>query len=310
VLRAGKLTPRDFLRRRVERVVPLYFVVIAIVTALALSWPTIFGAENWYSLRHILKSLAFISFTDGEMPVVYLGWSLEYEMFFYLAVAALMATSANVWRNTVVLFSALVVIGQGPGVSAALGHYTFFVHPLLLEFALGIVAAKLFADRRVEWPMLAAPAVALAVLLVSDPLNRAILFGVPSAALVYAAARFSRWRSAPSRSERVLERLGDASYSIYLAQVQTISFACMGIAAIAPDMPPMLLVLIVTAVVIAFGFVVNVLIERPLLRLCRARAQPLRLSWPGLSRPSPLGEHADKRAPLNEIAGTSPAMTN
>ena len=27
---------------------------------------------------------------DGEMPVVYLGWSLEYEMYFYLTVALLM----------------------------------------------------------------------------------------------------------------------------------------------------------------------------------------------------------------------------
>ena len=59
--------------------------------------------------RHILKSLAFIAFTDGEMPVVYLGWSLEYEMYFYLAVALLMALTRDVWRNIVMIFSALAI---------------------------------------------------------------------------------------------------------------------------------------------------------------------------------------------------------
>ena len=66
---------------------PLYFVVTLAVTVLAMTLPATFGTDGWYSPRHILKSLAFIAFTDGEMPVVYMGWSLEYEMYFYLTVA-------------------------------------------------------------------------------------------------------------------------------------------------------------------------------------------------------------------------------
>ena len=67
------LTPAEFLRRRVERIVPLYFVVTFAVTILAITLPATFGTDGWYTPRHILKSLAFIAFTDGEMPVVYLG---------------------------------------------------------------------------------------------------------------------------------------------------------------------------------------------------------------------------------------------
>ena len=74
------LTPAEFLRRRVERIAPLYFVVTFAVIILAMTLPATFGTEGWYTPRHILKSLAFIAFTDGEMPVVYMGWSLEYEM--------------------------------------------------------------------------------------------------------------------------------------------------------------------------------------------------------------------------------------
>ena len=108
------LTPAEFLRRRVERIVPLYFVVTFAVTILAMTLPATFGTHGWYTPRHILKSLAFIAFTDGEMPVVYLGWSLEYEMYFYLAVALLMALTRDVWRNIVMIFSALAISDESP----------------------------------------------------------------------------------------------------------------------------------------------------------------------------------------------------
>src|SRR2546423_5258586 len=113
----SSLTSGGFLRRRIERIVPLYFFVTFAVTLLGLTLPDIFGTADWFTPRHILKSLAFMSFTDGEMPVVYVGWSLEYEMYFYLAAAMLMAVSRNAWRDIVVLFSALVLIGQMPGVT-------------------------------------------------------------------------------------------------------------------------------------------------------------------------------------------------
>src|SRR3954470_11966028 len=116
--RSAMLTPAAFLRRRVERIVPLYFFVIFTFTLLAVVLPAIFATPGWYTPRHILKSLAFISFTDGEAPVIAVGWSLEYEMYFYLTVALLMALTREVWRSTVVLFCALAIFGQLPGVGA------------------------------------------------------------------------------------------------------------------------------------------------------------------------------------------------
>src|SRR3954468_22220445 len=62
------LTPAAFLRRRLERIVPLYFFVIFSFVMLALMLPAIFGTPGWYTPRHIFKSLAFISFTDGQPP--------------------------------------------------------------------------------------------------------------------------------------------------------------------------------------------------------------------------------------------------
>jgi exopolysaccharide production protein ExoZ len=278
------LTPAEFLRRRVERIVPLYFFVIFAVTVLALTLPATFGAPDWYTPRHILKSLAFVAFTDGEVPVVYLGWSLEYEMYFYLATALLMAATRDAWRNIALIFSALAIIGRIPGVEPALGNYAFFVDPMVLEFVLGVIVGSVFVNGRVDWRMPVAAACAIAAVLATDPTHRVIISGIPSALLVAAATFVSRRRTDPSWLERALARLGDASYSIYLAQVETVTLAGKAVAGLIPSIPPMLLLIVTTTIVVAFGLLLNIAVERPLLRFSRrlgaprpAQAQAVRL---------------------------------
>jgi exopolysaccharide production protein ExoZ len=271
---SSKLTPAEFLRRRVERIVPLYFVVIFTVTMLAITLPATFGAPDWYTPRHILKSLAFVAFTDGDMPVVYVGWSLEYEMYFYLAAALLMALTRDVWRNIVMMFSAVAILGQIPGVATALGNYAFFADPMILEFVLGVIVGWVFVNGRIGWPMPVAAACAIAAVLVSDPANRVIVSGIPAACLVAAAAWASRKRIDPSWPERALARLGDASYSIYLAQVETVSLASISVAGLFPAIPPLLLLMVTSCIVVALGLALNILVERPLLRLCRRLGTP------------------------------------
>jgi exopolysaccharide production protein ExoZ len=271
---ASKLTPAEFLRRRVERIVPLYFVVIFTVTMLAITLPTTFGTPDWYTPRHILKSLAFIAFTDGDVPVVYVGWSLEYEMYFYLATAMLMALTRDVWRNIVVMFSVFAILGQIPGVAATLGNYAFFADPMILEFVLGVIVASVFVNGRIGWQMAVAAACAIAAVLVSDAASRVIVSGVPAACLVAAAAWASRKRIDPSWPERALARLGDASYSIYLAQVETVSLASVAVAGLIPAIPALLLLAVTSCIVVALGLALNIFVERPLLKLCRSFGAP------------------------------------
>src|ERR1700754_4429701 len=278
----AKLTPAEFLRRRVVRIVPLYFFVIFTVTMLAITLPATFGTPDWYTPRHILKSLAFISFTDGEVPVVYVGWSLEYEMYFYLATALLMALTRDVWRNIVVMFSAVAIVRQIPGVATALGNYAFFADSMILEFVLGVIVGWVFVNGRVGWPMPVAAACAIAAVLLTDPLNRVVVAGIPAACLVAAAAWASRKRLDPSWPERALARLGDASYSIYLAQVETVSLASIAVAGLFPAIPPLLLLVLTSCIVVALGLALNILVERPLLKLSRRLGAPR----PVLARPA------------------------
>ena len=144
---------------------------------------------------------------------------------------------------------------------------------MILEFVLGVIAASIFVNGRVSWPMSVAAACAIAAVLVTDPANRVIVSGIPSACLVAAAAFVSRKRINPSWLERALARLGDASYSIYLAQVQTVSLASTFIASLIPVVPSLLLVIVTSGIVVALGLLLNILVERPLLNLCRRIGQ-------------------------------------
>jgi peptidoglycan/LPS O-acetylase OafA/YrhL len=276
ITRGKELSPSAFLRRRVERIVPLYAFAILAMTALAAALPGIFGTPGWYTPGHVLKSLAFVSFTDGQMPVVFVGWSLEYEMYFYLTLAALMVLTQNAWRAVVVAFCGLAIIGQIPGIADALGHYTFFTDPLILEFIFGVIAGILFVNGLNEDPdtrtMLLASACAALVLLVTDPANRALVYGLPSVALVAGAAWLSRLRTNVSRLERACERLGDASFSIYLIQAPLVVFAAQGVAMLFPAIQPHALVVLASMLVIAAGLALNIMVERPLLALCAASA--------------------------------------
>jgi len=186
-----------------------------------------------------------------------------------------MALTRDVWRNIVMVFSALAMVGRIPGVDAALGNYAFFADPMILEFVLGVIVGSVFVNGRVSWQIPIAAACAIAALLVTDPANRVIVSGVPSACLIAAAAFGSRKRINPSWPELALARLGDASYSIYLAQVQTVWLASTSIAGLIPAIPPLLLVIVTSGIVVALGLLLNIFVERPLLKLGRRLGRPL-----------------------------------
>jgi exopolysaccharide production protein ExoZ len=166
------------------------------------------------------------------------------------------------------------------------GAYAFFSDPLILEFVLGVMVGGVFVNGRVDRAAITAVLCAIAVLLVTDSSSRVITSGIPSACLVAVAAFASRARCNPSWLERALARLGDASYSIYLAQVNTVSLATTSITAALPSIPPLALVFATSSIVVLLGLLLNILIERPSLGLVR-RIDPF--SWRAVNAASRAG---------------------
>ena len=104
----------DFAIRRVIRVVPLYWLFTGVFVALLLFWPSIFSTLK-LSARHTAESFLFIPTVNNVgdyYPVLGVGWTLNYEMYFYaiFAVLLLVPISRSV-MITAVFFLACVIYG-------------------------------------------------------------------------------------------------------------------------------------------------------------------------------------------------------
>ncbi|MFL9829112.1 acyltransferase family protein, partial [Rhodoplanes sp. SY1] len=118
VTRSGVSRGR-FLLHRAERIAPIYWCATFAMLALIIGAPGLFRPrDGWGTLDNVLQSLSFTTFWTGSMPVIYVGWSLEFEVLFYLAVGLFLGTHVSPWTVVPVGFSALVAIGALTGVQA------------------------------------------------------------------------------------------------------------------------------------------------------------------------------------------------
>jgi exopolysaccharide production protein ExoZ len=206
-----------FLKRRFLRVAPLYWLFTALMlVALAVVHDHII--HNDIDLAIAVKSLLFIPTVraDGDTyPILAVGWTLNYEIFFYLMFAAAML--ARRWVGLMGLFIVLFglsLLGHAVGKSMTLAR--FYSDPIIVEFLLGIGLAQLYlmgarVPVLVQWALVAAGFALMAVMGHYQSLDRWIWGGLP--ALVVAAGL----ALGPEIRGRWLALGGDASYSLYLS---------------------------------------------------------------------------------------------
>jgi peptidoglycan/LPS O-acetylase OafA/YrhL len=223
---------RDFLTRRLARIVPLYWIVTGLFLVLLLA-AKLKGGDPFPSAAAIAASYAFLPFdTHGDgraFPVFDLGWTLNYEMFFY-AVFALAVMLPRRRAVAAVAAMLLVVVAAGTVVPEDQVALHFWTRPIMIDFGLGMaVGLALSEGMRLPRSMRLVLAAAGAAMLVLDPTHlfqgalgttvangwaRVLVAGVPATALLAAATLGPEPRlRAPLMP---FMPVGDASYSLYL----------------------------------------------------------------------------------------------
>lgn len=263
----------EFLKKRVTKVAPLYWLVTIFVFGLAVAAPSLFEATRADPVE-LLKSLLFIPFEKSNgmmMPVVFVGWTLNYEMLFYLLFACgLIAGRLGVWLVAAALagLAALHPL-TGGGVAG------FYTDPIVLEFAGGMMlglAYRRFAHWRIGLPALALLVAGAALLVAAQAfwpqLPLAIAYGGPSM-LIVGGALLAEKRGQVLRAP-LIQTLGAASYSIYLSHF-FITDAAEKVLGLTRASPLIAGVLVVGAFVGAGvgGVIVWRLVEDPATRLSR-----------------------------------------
>jgi peptidoglycan/LPS O-acetylase OafA/YrhL len=227
----GSLT---FITRRLARIIPLYwsFSTLYLLTKIHLGSA---GGNAFPAWRDILASYAFWPvdmFADGHpRPFYTLGWTLNYEMFFYVLFALLIVFPRG---KTIAFVAAVLTTGVVFDLLVAPGFVplAFWFQPIVLEFALGMGIALLYrrgvtlsgiarlclflggglalsqdvmdaAHQSVDW-------------ITPNDLWRVLGWGLPAAAMLTAAVLKPQTAHPNGSLAAGAVLLGDASYALYL----------------------------------------------------------------------------------------------
>jgi exopolysaccharide production protein ExoZ len=208
---------RCFLTRRIIRIVPLYWTM----TSLMLLWVIARGfAASDASPGLALASYFFIPYARPSGPIdpLYgLGWTLNYEMMFYVifACALFARRTVAVFITSAILIAMTIVHSQQLPMPRAL---VFLTEPVIIEFVFGMGLALLFRSGvtmpRPACYFLVAAAVAIPLwLLWTAPPTRWQLWGIPAAMLVAAVVLADR---PIVFVPPFVIALGNGSYALYL----------------------------------------------------------------------------------------------
>jgi peptidoglycan/LPS O-acetylase OafA/YrhL len=213
--------PLSFVLRRIFRIVPLYWIGTLAIFLIAARFPHILNSTR-ANVPELLKSLFFVPFVkeSGIMqPILFLGWTLNYEVFFYAVFAISLLLSD---KRSVLLCSILI------GLCALAGtfynfHFApleFWTRPVTLEFVAGMwLFVWLNSGRMPRLPPLLAIAGVFVLLLIMTMLSvwnvgelHLLLFGSCAFGIVALLLSLEGKNAVPMW----VSMIGDASYSLYL----------------------------------------------------------------------------------------------
>jgi peptidoglycan/LPS O-acetylase OafA/YrhL len=272
----------SFLIARWRRIWPLFVLASALFIVM-------FGNARSLTASALIQSIAILPLSDTtgyHQPALAVGWTLGFEMMFYLLVAATIALGRG--AGTLLVLTAAAA-AAGLAIAPPWAPMRMLMNPIVAEFACGIIvwlAWRADFGRSIRPLMFGIGIAILAagiggfipLFVPGDPgmivagdgaFERALVWGVPWALVVFGLLGET---GVGARTAAVLRRLGDASYSIYLFHFTVIDT----LALVPPRGGVYVFVGMAFAAVIASGLLAHRWVERPLIRYLIARTRPTR----------------------------------
>lgn len=216
----------EFWRDRLARIIPLYWLMTAFIVVVSIVAPSLLQSTK-FELDYVLKSFFFVPTTSPTsteyVPILANGWTLNFEVFFYLIVSIVIAISKCTRVRAILIVSVLSALVAGPTIFKLPDTLAFYGNNIVLEFAFGIGLGMLYKDTKGSAWGWVAICIGL-MLLAAYPygplyLPRCIQYGIPATLIVFGALYIT-----PITSKE-LQLLGDSSYSLYLSHFITMSAA-------------------------------------------------------------------------------------
>ena len=231
----NNILPSRFLLKRAIRLIPIYWIMTLFTAALLLFLPKLVR-NSVFTVESLFTSLFFIpqrnpaDFTNIS-PMLKLGWTLNYEVFFYGCLSMLLRMPWMV--RSIVLFSLFAILCAFlPQIAPTSAAAIFYSNPIIFEFTFGLLiggvaSAGLFYrfEKLSLWSAVMVGLISVVALYCGSTSVgnswRVIFCGLPAATIVLVTV-LGDMRIVGISQIGWLKLLGDASYSIYLAHLYVV----------------------------------------------------------------------------------------
>ena len=221
-----------YLFKRAARIYPIYWIVFVIAYAAAYFSPSLRDTvpQDAFTLIKSLLLLPQDPLVVGGLgaPVLFVAWSLQYEMLFYIAMGL-----AIVRQWLLIIPVLLYLINQFVPIFGEGYLHTFFANPRIYLFIMGVALAYVARERwTIRKPMVLVlvcaaafaglSALSVLALLPGDRSDYVLAYGAISTLGLFGLIRMEDAGTHPSNSNWMV-KLGDASYVLYLIHVPVLS---------------------------------------------------------------------------------------
>jgi exopolysaccharide production protein ExoZ len=270
-----------FFLRRLARIAPIYWIAtgLYLYTDVYHIVGTRLDAVGFYP-SNVLTSLLFFpnARPNGSVyPVLSLGWTLNFEMFFY----AVFAVSLFLRARLAIPLLAVAMVGYGH----LMFHVTmplpfqYWSNPIISEFVFGMLIgwARLEGLRLPNWLAAVLAGAGLAWFAASAatfwlPGARELWWGLPAAAMVAGAGLARRDLDQRFRVAAFMVLLGDASYALYLFHPTAMWLPKV---IVSPLKHPYIFPVLMIVSCIVSAVAIHLLIEQPITRRLQKRIKAL-----------------------------------
>lgn len=264
---------RQFILRRLIRIAPPYWAcTLAMLLALMLFKDKI--QHSTTSVEQVIGSFLFIPLPDPYgffYPVLLLGWTLNFEMLFYVIFAVGLCFSRT--TGMVVILAVLAAFGLPQYfVRIETAPFAFWCNPIVFEFLFGIGLAHLrLSGFRVSpiagWALFVLGVALMVALRMQDLVSLGPLrpFSVGLPALIACAGPALIREPAGFRQGPMVRTLvlgGDASYALYLTHPFSINLVALAMPHLGVT-EPWVYVLVGSIAAVSAGLIAHLLLEKP-----------------------------------------------
>ena len=262
------IRPIEFFKRRLIRVVPLYWILTLVIFGISLIIPSLLNSTS-PDFVNLIKSLLFIPFknqasNNSFYPMLIPGWTLNFEMMFYLLFSF---TLLFKYKFRLVLITLLISLLFYAHSIITYQIFEFYQNYHIFEFFLGVLIASLYRKKIILNLLPAKVIMTLSVILffypASDSFSKYLII-FSSFGLIYSL--ISLEHHGVLFSNKALLNLGNYSYSLYLTHVFVVAGVRIIFELSGFQLNPYLYFLIVIILSLVVSRVVYKLIEVPVTR--------------------------------------------